>query len=383
MRMSIQRPFQRIVGCGFLAGAFCIATAVNAQILSGDGDFRTETLTSGFQFPWSMTFLPDGRMLVTERIGQLRIVNADGILVDETVTGLPDDIFVSGQAGLKDVALAPDFESSQRLFLSYACGTLAANSLCLSSATFSQNVLSDVTEIFRTNPVKTGSAHYGGRIAFLSDETLVLTTGDGFDYREQAQNPASHLGKLIRLNQDGSVPDDNPFLNDIDTAPEVYSLGHRNPQGIVYDSVRQRLISHEHGPRGGDELNLISAGNNYGWPITSHGIDYTGAQITPFRSRPGMTMPIMTWTPSIAPSGMTLYDGDLFPQWRGDLFITALAGKALHRVRLVNDQVRTEEKLLTALDERLRDVRTGPDGAIYILTDNAVGRLLRLTPSQD
>lgn len=363
-----------------LALVVSTTAAFSAQGQSSQGDFRTETLTSGFQFPWSMTFLPDGRMLVTERVGQLRIVNADGILVDQIVSGLPEDIFVSGQAGLKDVALAPDFATSNRLFLTYACGTLAANSLCLSSAVFTQNQLTEVTELFRTQPAKSGSAHYGGRLAFLPDDTLVLTMGDGFDYREQAQNPASHLGKLIRLHQDGSVPADNPFVQNQQAAPEVYSIGHRNPQGIVYDAVRQRLISHEHGPRGGDELNIITPGQNYGWPITSHGIDYTGALITPFRSRPGMTMPVLTWTPSIAPSGMTLYDGELFPQWRGDLFITALAGKALHRVRLVNDQVRTEEKMLTELDERLRDVRTGPDGALYILTDSAQGRLLRLTP---
>lgn len=380
MHTHWQRTLRRAVGTTLTLLTAVGINGASAQSTNTERTFRVETLTSGFQFPWSMAFLPDGRMLVTERVGQLRIVNADGILVERTVNGLPDDIFVSGQAGLKDVVLAPDFATSNRLFLTYACGTLAANSLCLSSAVFTQNQLTEVTELFRTQPAKSGSAHYGGRLAFLPDDTLVLTMGDGFDYREQAQNTASHLGKLIRLHQDGSVPADNPFVQNQQAAPEVYSIGHRNPQGIVYDAVRQRLISHEHGPRGGDELNIITAGQNYGWPITSHGIDYTGALVTPFRSRPGMTMPILTWTPSIAPSGMTLYDGELFPQWRGDLFITALAGKALHRVRLVNDQVRTEEKLLTELDERLRDVRTGPDGALYILTDSAQGRLLRLTP---
>ncbi|HEY7885630.1 MAG TPA: PQQ-dependent sugar dehydrogenase, partial [Cellvibrionaceae bacterium] len=212
--------------------------------------------------------------------------------------------------------------------------------------------------------------------------TLILTLGDGFDYREEAQSPANHLGKLVRLNLDGTVPADNPNLNDSNAAPELYTLGHRNVQGIVYDSIHQRLLIHEHGPKGGDELNLIKPGHNYGWPLVSQGVDYTGARVTPFTSLPGFESPLLYWTPSIAPAGMSIYRGETFAQWQGDLLIAALAGKAVHRVRVNNSGAEIQEVLFTELNERIRDVQSGPDGAVYLLTDSANGRVLKITPAQ-
>lgn len=370
--MILRRSFLLMVLLTSLSQAQNIESAASDRL-------QTDVITSGLNYPWALAFLPDGRMLVTERTGQLRLVTQDGVLLDRRVPGLPD-IYVSGQGGLHDIALAPDFATSQRIFFSYSCGVEAANHLCLASARFSNDGLSDVREIFRTQPARAGSAHYGGRMAFLPDQTLLLTTGDGFDYRERAQDLTSTLGKIVRIEQDGSTPTDNPFLNQPQAAPELYSLGHRNPQGIVYDPITQQVISHEHGPRGGDEVNRIQAGINYGWPIVTTGLDYTGALVTPFRQRAGMVDPLWAWTPSIAPSGLAIYNGDLFPTWRGHLLVTALAGKALHRLQWNGNQILTEERLLVNLDERLRDVRVGPDGAIYVLTDSAEGRLLRLTP---
>ncbi|HBX54141.1 MAG TPA: glucose dehydrogenase, partial [Pseudomonas sp.] len=223
---------------------------------------------------------------------------------------------------------------------------------------------------------------YGGRMAFLADDTLVLTLGDGFDLREQAQNPSNHIGKLVRLNRDGSVPADNPLVGQAGAAAEIYSLGHRNVQGIVYDAQLQRLYSHEHGPRGGDELNLIEAGNNYGWPLISYGVDYTGARITPYSELPGYQQPLLHWTPSVAPASLALYTGELFPDWHGDLFAATLAERSVRRIRVQDGKLAGQEVLFEELEERIRDVRSGPDGALYLLTDNAEGRLLRVLPTE-
>lgn len=348
---------------------------------------QTETVADGLEHPWSLAFLPDGSRLVTERAGRLRLIDADGELHASAVTGLPDDIHVRGQAGLKDVVLDPDFEDSQRIFLTYSCGTVRANHLCIASAIFSHGdnggeaALSDVEEIFRAQPSKTGSAHYGGRLAFLPDDTFVATVGDGFDYREEAQNPENHIGTTVRLNRDGSVPADNPFVGDPYAADEVYSYGHRNAQAVLHDPESDRIYSNEHGPKGGDEINIIEAGENYGWPVVTHGVDYTGAKITPFTEKEGMVDPIVDWTPSIAPSGMTMYHGELFPEWQGDLFSGALASRKVQRVMLEDGEVTGEESLFEDLDRRIRDVRTGPDGALYLLTDHSNGAVLRVVPA--
>jgi glucose/arabinose dehydrogenase len=342
-------------------------------------DYSIETLAQGLEHPWALAFLPDGRMLVTERPGRLRMLTADGDLLPDALDGLPA-VFASAQAGLFDVLPATDFAQSKAIYLSYACGTVQANHACLARAELGDNRLSNVTEIFRVQPAKEGNAHYGGRLAWLPDNTLVLTLGDGFDYREQAQRPENHIGSIVRLNPDGSVPATNPFADSERYQGEIYSYGHRNVQGLVYDSERERLFAHEHGPRGGDEINVIRPGANYGWPITTHGLDYTGARVTPFEERDGIEPPLLHWTPSIAPSGMAVYYGDLFPQWRGDLLVGGLVTRQVHRVSLEDGQAREVGHLFGELNERIRDVRTGPDGAVYLLTDSADGRVLKVTP---
>ncbi|MED5491400.1 PQQ-dependent sugar dehydrogenase [Halopseudomonas pachastrellae] len=351
---------------------FCAGAATAA-------DYQVETLADGLSNPWSLAFLPDGGMLVTERSGQLRLIDAAGQLRAEPVAGVPE-AFVNGQSGLMEVALAPDFAESGELFLSYSCGTRDANHTCLAAATFNGEALENTHEIFRVQPAKKGSAHYGGRIAFLPDNTLLLTLGDGFDYREQAQNTANHLGSIVRLSRDGSAPEDNPFVGQADAMPELYSIGHRNVQGILVDDAG-RVFSHEHGPRGGDEINLIEAGKNYGWPKITYGIDYNGSQISPYTELPGLEQPLVYWDPSIAPSGMTLYQGELFPEWQGSLLVSALAGKEVRRVELKGNAAGEQESLFAELDQRFRDVRTGPDGAVYLLTDSPSGQLLRVVPA--
>jgi glucose/arabinose dehydrogenase len=379
-----QRPrgfsgFAVLLAVGSLAAVLFSSIGQPAQAQS-DLPYHIETLADDLAHPWSLAFLPDGRMLVTERPGRLRLLSDDGETLVESLAGVPE-AFVAGQAGLFDVALSPQFEDDQQVYLSYACGTAKANHTCLARATLADNSLENVSEIFRAQPAKQGAAHFGGRIAWLPDGTLILTLGDGFDYREEAQNLGNHIGSLVRLNPDGSVPQDNPFMYG-DARPEIYSLGHRNVQGLVFDDQHQRLIAHEHGPRGGDEINVIEAGANYGWPIATGGLDYTGARVTPFEDYPGTEPPEFEWTPSIAPSGMALYSGDLFPEWQGDLLVGALVNKEVRRVQLSDDGSRAEdvEGLFGELGERIRDVRVGPEGAIYLLTDSPEGRLLKVIP---
>jgi len=361
--------------------AVALCLVLGASHAMAGMDYRIETVVGGLEHPWSMAFLPDGGMLVTERVGRLRLIDAQGQLQADPVSGLPA-LFTAAQAGLMEVALDPDFVSNQRIFLTYAYGTLEANNTRLASARLVDGQLQDVQVLFSAQPAKAGAAHYGGRLAFLADGTLVLTLGDAFDLREQAQNPANHLGKLVRLNRDGSVPADNPLRGQPGAAPEVYSLGHRNVQGIVFDAEHQRLYSHEHGPRGGDELNLIEPGRNYGWPLVSYGIDYTGALISPYQELPGFQPPLLHWTPSVAPSSLTQYTGTLFPQWQGDLFAATLAERSVRRIRLHDGKLAGEEVLFDELEARIRDVRSGPDGALYLLTDSADGQLLRVVPSE-
>lgn len=344
-------------------------------------DYRIETVTEGLEHPWSLAFLPDGRMLVTERVGRLRIIEQDGRLNPQPVAGLPE-VFAAAQAGLMEVQLDPEFASNQQIYLTYAYGTVKANNTRLAKARLVDGQLQDVQVLFSALPAKAGAAHYGGRLAFLPDNSLVLTLGDGYDLREQAQDRSNHIGKIVRLNRDGSIPKDNPLVGQAGAAAEIYSLGHRNVQGIVYDAERQRLYSHEHGPRGGDELNLIEPGNNYGWPLITFGIDYTGAQISPYTELPGLQQPLLHWTPSVAPSSLTIYRGELFPQWQGDLFASTLAERSVRRIRLQDGKLAGEEVLFEELEARIRDVRSGPDGALYLLTDSPDGQLLRVLPSQ-
>jgi glucose/arabinose dehydrogenase len=263
----------------------------------------------------------------------------------------------------------------------YAYGTREANNTRLASARLAGDELVDLKVLFSATP-KAGTSHYGGRIAFLRDGTLALSLGDGFDRREDAQNPANHLGKIVRIGRDGSIPPDNPFVGREGHAAEILSLGHRNVQGIAVDPVDASLLVSEHGPRGGDEINVVRPGRNYGWPLVTDGLDYTSARVTPFKELPGFEAPLLIWTPSIAPSGLAAYRGTLFPGWQGDLLVPALVERGIRRIRREGGRVTAQETLLTELKTRIRDVRVMADGAIEALTDETDGKLLRIIPAQ-
>jgi glucose/arabinose dehydrogenase len=327
-----------------------------------------------------MAFLPDGSMLVTERVGRLRLIK-DGALLPQPIAGVPA-VHTGGQAGLFDIILHPNFGQNRVVYLTYAAGTTAANGTQVARARFDGSTLQDLQVIFKAVPLKGMNNHYGGRMAFLPDGTFALTIGEGFEYREKAQDLSSDLGKIVRLNEDGSVPQDNPFIGRASVRPEIYTLGHRNEQGLAFDAPSGRLYETEHGPRGGDELNIIVAHRNYGWPVITYGRDYSGAYVSPYTQRAGLEQPVLYWTPSIAPSGLAVYRGDKFPAWRGDLFVGALAFRHLRRVHLdERGNVVNQEELLNDLHWRIRDVRVAPDGYLYVCTDEDDGRVLRLEPA--
>ena len=349
--------------------------------------FRIETVAEGLNIPWSIGFLPSGEMVVTERDGGsdgLRIIDAQGNLRAEPVAGMPDDVVVNRQGGLFDAIPHPEFASNRLLYISYAQGTRQAHRTALIRARLSDDLsrLENVEELFAVDFDIATNRHHGGKILFDRDGYLWLSLGDGGNHMDEAQDPSNHIGTLIRLNDDGSVPADNPFVNG-GGAPEVWSYGHRNIQGLVQHPVTGTIWSHEHGPRGGDEINIHrTSGLNYGWPEITYGINYDGSTITEEREREGMEQPIWYWTPSIAASGMTFYTGDAFPHWRNDVFVGALAGMHVVRMETDGDRVIGRERLLEDLEERIRDVRTGPDGYIYVTTDSDEGRVLRLVPAE-
>ncbi|MGD0493568.1 MAG: PQQ-dependent sugar dehydrogenase [Steroidobacteraceae bacterium] len=341
--------------------------------------YEVTEIARGLDHPWSMAFLPDGSMLVTERVGRLRLIK-DGALLPQPIAGVPA-VHTGSQAGLFDIVLHPNFAQNHLVYLTYAAGTKAANGTQVARARFDGGALRDLQVIFKAMPLKDTDNHYGGRMAFLPDGTFALTLGEGFEYREQAQDLTSDLGKIVRLAEDGSVPPDNPFVADASVRPEIYTWGHRNPQGLIFDAPSGRLYETEHGPRGGDELNIIVAHRNYGWPVITYGMDYSGAYVSPYTQRPGLEQPVIYWTPSIAPSGLAIYRGDKFPAWRGDLFVGALAFRHLRRVHLdARGEVIDQEELLNDLHWRIRDVRAPQDGYLYVCTDETDGRVLRLAP---
>jgi aldose sugar dehydrogenase len=347
--------------------------AVSAQA------FEVERVAGNLEHPWAIAFLPDGRMLVTERAGRLRVIDADGRLLDQSVAGVPEAV-VANQGGLMEVALHPDFENNGWIYLSLAHGSRRDNTTRVVRGRLDGLEWVDNEVIFTAEPTRRAPVHYGGRMAFMNDGTLLITLGDGFDDREDAQRLDSHTGTIVRVHDDGRVPVDNPFVDRDDARPEIFSYGHRNPQGIVVDPDTGKIWSHEHGPRGGDELNLIRPGENYGWPVATHGVDYSGARITPYTSRPGMVDPLIDWTPSIAPAGMSQYRGDLFEGWHGDLLVASLVERTIRRIVIDGGQVVSDQPLGLELDRRLRDVRVGPDGALYVLTDEKEGEVLRVRP---
>ena len=338
--------------------------------------YQLVTVAEGLDYPWCVAFLPDGDLLVTEIGGALRRVSPSGD-VGEPIPGVPA-VHHAGQGGLFDVLPHPDFQDNQTLFLSYAALPADDNATEVMRARLVDGALTDTEVIFATTPRKPSPVHYGGRMAFLDDGTLVLTTGDGFDFREAAQDPMSLLGKTVRIHTDGSIPPDNPFLDRDDALDTIYSYGHRNSQGLAL-APDGTLYLHEHGARGGDETNRIVPGANYGWPAVTHGVDYNGAYISPFREGPGMVAPMHVWTPSIAPSGLAVYVGDRFPAWQGDLFVGALVDREVRRLDIEDGAVVGEEALFAELDRRIRDVRSH-DGYLYVVEDGPDARIVRVEP---
>jgi glucose/arabinose dehydrogenase len=365
-----------------LAGALVAGGGASApaQVFhSSAGDLVVQTAAKGLDHPWALAFLPDGRMLVTERPGRMRIVGTDGTL--SPALAVVPAVFASGQGGLLDVVLDRSFAQNHTIYFCYAepvegrARTALARARLIDEGTAR---IDAVEVIFRqAGPLSSGN-HFGCRIVQTADDNLFLTTGDHFTTRDQAQNLGNDLGKIIRIRSDGSVPPDNPFVGNAAAKPEIWSYGHRNPQGLALHPVTGKLWEHEHGPRGGDEVNIIEKGKNYGWPVIGYGIDYSGAKIHESTQKAGMEQPLKYWVPSIAPSGMTFYTGNLFATWRGSLFVGALAGQLLVRLELDGDKVVREERLLQQLRERIRDVREGPDGALWLATDSSSGRILRL-----
>ncbi len=367
-----------------LAATFLIATKTRGEdttFASSAGQLEVQTVASGLVHPWSLAFLPDGKMLVTERPGRMRIVTVEGQL-SPPLKGVPE-AWASGQGGLLDVITDKAFAQNKTIYFCFSERTSGGGRTAVARArlNYGDGRLDEVKIIFRQDGPLSSGNHYGCRIVQADDGNLFVTLGEHFSYRNEAQNLGNHLGKLIRITPDGAAPPDNPFVGRDGAKPEIWSLGHRNEQGLAINPASGELWEIEHGPRGGDEVNIIAKGKNYGWPVIGYGIDYSGAKIHETTAKDGMEQPIKYWVPSIAPSGMAFYTGKLFPKWNGSLFTGALAGKMLVRLSLNGNTVTGEERLLQNLYERIRDVRQGPDGALWLLTDNPAGRILRVSPA--
>lgn len=357
---------------------------------------RLETVLEGLAHPWGMAWLPGGDLLITERPGRLRIVRGGrldpapipGVAPVSSVTA--DQLFASSQGGLLDVALHPRFRTTGWIYLTYTHGTPEANGTRVARARFDGTALRDWQVIFTARPAKPGGQHFGSRLLWLPDGTLLVSIGDGGNpplrlhgelIRRQAQNRASHLGKVVRITEDGRPPVDNPFIGVDGADPAVWTLGHRNIQGLAHDPVHGRIWASEHGSRGGDELNLLRPGANHGWPLVSHSAEYTtGRPVAPRTSAPGFTDPRRVWMNTIAPSGLTVYTAARVPRWRGDLFAGGLVAREVRRLRL-DGQGRVIGESVLPIGARVRDVRQGPDGHLYVLTDEPAGRLLRVLPA--
>jgi glucose/arabinose dehydrogenase len=357
-----------------------VAIAGTAPLVQGSAEL--EHHVRGLQRPWGMAFTPEGEILVTEKYRGIRVIR-DGRLLPGPLAGGPPNVLAKADSGLLDLALDPDFASNRLLYVSFAEGTEEANRTAIWRARYDGGRLHDGRVIFRAAPDKRGPGHPGGRMAFLPDATLLLTIGDGYDYKAAAQDLGSHLGKILRLTRDGAAPADNPFVGRAEVRPEIWSSGHRNPQGLARDPATGAVWAHEHGPRGGDEVNRLRAGANYGWPLVTHGIDYDGTLISERASAPGIERSSFYWAPSIAPSGLAVYRGQTFPGWDGQLLVGGLVSKAVSRLRY-SEKIGffvEEERLFGSFGKRIRDVRVGPDGLVYLLTDEDEAELLRLRPA--
>jgi len=367
-----------------LAATFLIATKTRGEdttFASSAGQLEVQMVAGGLVHPWALAFLPDSKMLVTERPGRMRIVSVEGQL-SPPLKGVPE-VWATGQGGLLDVVTDNAFAQSKTIYFCYSERTGGGGRTAVARARLNDGDgrLDEVKIIFRQDGPLSSGNHYGCRIVQANDGNLFITLGEHFTYRNESQNLGNHLGKLIRIAPDGSAPPDNPFVGRDGAKPEIWSFGHRNEQGLAINPASGELWEIEHGPRGGDEVNIIGKGKNYGWPVIGYGIDYSGAKIHETTAKDGMEQPIKYWVPSIAPSGMAFYTGKLFPKWNGSLFTGALAGKMLVRLSLNGNTVTGEERLLQNLYERIRDVRQGPDGALWLLTDNSAGRILRVSPA--
>ena len=361
---------------------FLLAALLAAKAIPGEAPgFSYEIVTAGLEHPWGMAFLPDGRMLVTERPGRLRLISAAGKLHPEPIGGLPP-IRQHGQGGLLDVVLHPDFSNNRLVYFSFAEAAAGGRDVgtAVARGQLRGQRLEQVEVIFRLLPKSNARQHFGSRLVFDNDGYLFITLGDRGD-RPRAQDLGDHAGSLIRLHDDGRIPADNPFVKRRGARAEIFSYGHRNMQGAALHPLSGKLWTHEHGPQGGDELNIAKAGSNYGWPVITYGANYvTGTRIGEGTHKQGMAQPVYNWVPSIAPSGMAFYSGTRFPQWQGNLFIGSLKFRLLVRLVLDGEKVVHEERLLEGELGRIRDVRQGPDGLLYLLTDDSDGLLVRLLP---
>jgi glucose/arabinose dehydrogenase len=377
--MSVKGAIRSVGVLVLLAAAASSCAGERKQVRSDKHAFVVTQLVEGLQNPWSIAWLPDGRMLVTERSGRLRFVSKDFKLDPKPVEGLPK-IVVSGQGGLFDVVLHPAFRENGWIYISYNGPGEGGHGTELMRAKLDGHRLVESQVLFRLQPKTSAGQHFGGRIVFDGKGHVFLTLGDRGE-QQRAQRLGDHAGSVIRLNEDGSVPKDNPFVNRKDAKPEKFAYGIRNIQGAALNARTGELWAHEHGPQGGDEVNIIRAGRNYGWPMITYGANYgTGTKIGEGTRKDGVEEPLHYWVPSIAPSGMAFYDGDKFPNWRGNILVGALKDELLVRLELDGDKVVKEERMMRNTIGRIRDVRVGPDGYVYLLTDDRRGVLARLEP---
>ena len=365
-------------------GFSVLLTEAHAQpqaptLQSDKQSLRLTTLTKGLENPWSLAFLPDGRMLVTERAGRMRILDRNFKLDPQPIEGLPE-IVARGQGGLFDVVLHPDYDKNGWIYWAYNAPGAGGWGTALARGKLQGHRMTDVQVLFSMEPKTRSGQHFGGRIVFDKAGMVYLTLGDRGD-KDRSQNLADHAGSVIRLHDDGRVPPDNPFVKKSDAKPEKWTLGNRNIQGAAIHPQTGELWTHEHGPQGGDEINIARSGRNYGWPVITHGVNYgLGSKIGEGKAKTGLEPPLYVWVPSIAPSGMTFVSGARFPGWQGDLLIGALRDQSLVRLKLDGEKIVLEERLLKGQVGRVRDVRIGPDGLIYLLSDASDGALLRLEP---